>query len=91
MPEPRIRQAAARWLAGVAFVVSAYAVWTLISLRLQTGEDYPAYSSLRADPIGTKALFESLELLGSVEVSRSFTSRPRVHRAPDTALLVLGL
>ncbi len=32
----------------------------LILLRFESGDVYPPYSSLRADPLGCKALYESL-------------------------------
>ncbi len=35
----------------------------LFNLRFQSGDNYPPYSSLRADPLGAKALYESLDRL----------------------------
>ena len=56
---------------------------------LETGEVYPPYSSLRTDPVGAKALYESLAGLDNLQVSRLY--KPRTPLAPQTALLVLGL
>lgn len=44
----------------------------LLLLRFESGEVYPQYSSLRADPLGTKALFESLDNLKKLKVSRNY-------------------
>jgi len=35
----------------------------LFNLRFEAGDNYPPYSSLRADPLGSKALYESLDQL----------------------------
>jgi hypothetical protein len=35
----------------------------LFVLRFQTGDVYPAYSSLRSDPLGARVFYESLENL----------------------------
>ncbi len=43
----------------------------LFLLRLEGGDVYPPYSSLRADPFGTKALYESLAAIPGASVSRN--------------------
>ena len=35
----------------------------LFNLRFESGDNYPPYSSLRAAPLGSKALYESLDQL----------------------------
>lgn len=82
---------ATAWIAILLLIVSAYVLWSLLELRLRTGDVYPVYSTLRADPLGAKALHESLELTGKVEVLRSLTSRPRIAHPTETALFFLGL
>ena len=42
---------------------------------LITGEVYPAYSSLRSDPLGAKALFESLSEQPGLDVTRLYKAR----------------
>ena len=54
----------------VLAVVFAAGLTQLFLLRFESGDVYPAYSSLRSDPSGTRALFESLALLPGIEVSR---------------------
>ena len=46
----------------------------LMHLRLETGDVYPRYSSLRTDPFGCKALFESLDRLPGVRTRRNHDS-----------------
>ena len=42
----------------------------LFLLRFEAGDVYPPYSSLRADPYGTRALYESLEKIPGATVAR---------------------
>lgn len=60
----------------------------LFHLRFESGDNYPPYSSLRADPLGTKALYESFEPL--VETRRHLRSLAKLPDGPDTTLLWLG-
>ncbi len=60
--------------AGLAIVCAAF-VWGLVQLydlRLESGDIYPVYSSFRADPLGSKVLFESLADLPGYSVQRNF-------------------
>jgi hypothetical protein len=52
----------------------------LFQARYETGDVYPPYSSLRADPLGTMAFYESLEKLDGVKVERDFSD---VNRLPE--------
>lgn len=74
-----------------AFAAMAVGIVHLMRLRFETGDIYPHYSSLRADPLGAKILFESIDRLEGVEARRHF--RPlSVLRSPQPAtLLYLGL
>ena len=60
----------------------------LLTLRYEVGDVYPAYSSLRADPLGTRALCESLQEIDEFDVQRNY--RPHVKQTPATVLF-LGL
>jgi hypothetical protein len=56
-----------------------FGVIKLFMLRFEAGDIYPAYSSLRADPLGVKALYESLDNLQGLTVRRNY--RPiQVHQ-----------
>ena len=75
-----------------ALALALLFVWGLEQVAvapLETGEVYPPYSSLRTDPLGTKALYESLAGLDDLQVSRLY--KPRTQIAPQSALVVLGL
>lgn len=80
------------WVWALAAFLVALFVWgaeQVAVMPLQTGEVYPPYSSLRADPLGAKALYESLAALPELEVSRLYKQRSVLDAG--TALLVLGV
>src|SRR5271168_1473665 len=56
---------------------------------LETGAVYPEYSSLRSDPMGAMALYESLAKVMKVE--RLYKSRLRSDPGPGTTIFVLGV
>lgn len=58
-------------LAAVALAFT-WGVVRLYDLRLASGDVYPVYSSFRADPLGTKALFESIAELPQYSAQRNF-------------------
>lgn len=60
----------------------------LFNLRFEAGDVYPPYSSLRADPLGARALHDSLAEL--VEVRRNFRPLERLDDGHNTVLLHLG-
>ena len=63
----------------------------IISLRLGSGDIYPEYSSLRADPLGTKAFYESMGRLPSRSVSRHLHPFNRIRGGKEVTVLVLGV
>ena len=74
-------------LFAVAFVAGVY---ELFRLRFEEADAYPVYSTLRPDPLGARALYESLALQPGLTVSR--TMRPlTLVKGPDTALFFLGV
>lgn len=72
--------------------VAAFAVGVvqLFLLRFEAGDVYPPYSSLRADPLGTMALCESLERLPGMTVRRDHSDANRLPETPNTTYLHLG-
>ncbi len=89
---PNGRNANNGWLWTLTALFLALFVWGAVEVAvmpLQTGEVYPEYSSLRADPLGTKALYESLAGLPELTVSRLYKERTVLDT--QTALLVLGV
>ena len=59
-------------LAILALLGFGWGLWQLFTIRFETGDVYPPYSSLRADPLGTKALHDSLNSLNALRVGRNF-------------------
>jgi len=74
-------------LCAVAFVAG---LARLFRLRFEAGDVYPPYSSLRADPLGTMVLCESLEKLPGLTVRRDFSDANRLPETPNTTYLHLG-
>ncbi|MBW1705091.1 MAG: DUF4350 domain-containing protein [Deltaproteobacteria bacterium] len=65
-------------------------VFRLFVLRFEAGDVYPPYSSLRSDPLGTRAFCDSLENLKTVSVKRNYRPLSDVHSGRDTTLFFLG-
>ncbi len=65
-------------------------LFRLFVLRFEAGDIYPPYSTLRSDPLGTRALYESLQDLDSVSVRRNFEPLHRARFDPQTTLFYLG-
>ena len=60
----------------------------LFNWRFETGDVYPRYSSFRADPLGTKALYESLDQI--VPASRHLQPWSKLGDGRGSTLLFLG-
>ncbi len=61
----------------------------LFSLRFKSGDIYPRYSSLRSDPLGTKALFEALSQMDTIKIRRNYESFKRLPE--QSCIFVLGV
>jgi len=70
-------------------VALAWGLEQVVVSPLETGKAYPEYSSLRSDPMGTLALYESLGQV--VKVDRLYKSRMRADPGPRTTIFVLGV
>jgi hypothetical protein len=75
-------------LCGVLFAVG---LTQLFLLRFEAGNIYPPYSSLRSDPLGTRALFDSLNRLAADTVGRNFRPLRQVKLDPKTTFVMVGL
>src|SRR5688500_3980656 len=60
-------------------------------LRFSSGEIYPAYSTFRPDPVGAKALYESLRRLDGIETSRQLEGLHRARPDSSSTYIFLGL
>ena len=74
----------------VLFALFLAALGRIVSLRLGSGDIYPEYSSFRADPRGTKALYESLGQLDSKSIARHVQPMARLRADEQTTVLLLG-
>ncbi|HLH55180.1 MAG TPA: hypothetical protein VKY92_16360, partial [Verrucomicrobiae bacterium] len=83
-----------RHVAALILVVGAalfgLGLFELFQLRFEAGDVYPAYSSLRADPLGTMALYESLARMPGVNVVRDFSAENRLPSGKETTYLHLA-
>src|SRR5882724_4121777 len=89
------------WIGAVA--LAGLLLWGLAGVVLAplgSGELYPPYSSLRSDPLGTRALFDSLSELPELRVERLYKPRNTIRdrdarekdaREKDAAIFVLGI
>lgn len=94
MPPPaeRSQNRTGAWLLlGGLAVLTVVVIGGVMKLRFDTGETYPHYSSLRSDPLGTRALYEALERTAGIQVERNFQRLDRLEGAPGNTLLLTGL
>jgi hypothetical protein len=70
-----------------AFIV---ALVHLFNLRYASGDVHPAYSSLRTDPLGAKALFESFRRVGHLEARRNLQPLAKLEVPLPMTLFWLG-
>lgn len=78
-------------LLAAVMILLAGGIIQLFSLRFRQGDIYPPYSSLRADPLGTKAIYESLEAMGGIRVDRNVRRFDKFEGSPNTSLIFIGL
>lgn len=78
---------------GVLLLIALFVVGIarLFWLRFEAGDVYPPYSSLRSDPLGAQALYESLQDLGGQEISRNFRPLDQLNPAPGGTFVLCGL
>ena len=71
-------------------LVFGVGVARLFQLRFESGDVYPPYSSLRADPLGTRVFYDALGDL-SGRTTRRFTQRlDKLGEGQSTTLFVFG-
>ncbi len=75
-------------ICGILFVVGMV---QLFLLRFEAGDIYPAYSSLRSDPLGSQALFESLQRIAPDSVHRNFRPLQQAEMDGHTTLMLIGI
>jgi hypothetical protein len=74
----------------VLFCVLVYGVVHLFLLRFETGDVYPQYSSLRADPVGAKAFYDALADLRQLTVRRNYRPIEKLRPSEPATVLYAG-
>jgi Domain of unknown function (DUF4350) len=80
------------WIIG--FILTGLFLFGLIQLlmlRFSAGDVYPPYSSLRTDPLGAKALYESLAICCDLRVSRNYEPFSKIKDQYDSTVFVFGM
>ncbi len=75
----------------LVLVAFGFGLYRLMALRFESGNIFPAYSSLRSDPLGSKVLYESFGRLPDIVVQRNFQKLKKLKDAPPTTIFLLGL
>lgn len=70
-------------------VLAAASLYQLFALRFEAGDVFPAGSSLRSDPQGSMALYQSLERMGGITVQRNYRSLAN-QKVTACTILLLG-
>ncbi len=76
-------------LAGCAAAL-AFGLVRLFQLRFEVGDVYPAYSTLRSDPLGAMAFYEGLGQVSGYSPRRDFSTQNRLPEEPHTVYLQLA-
>ncbi len=74
----------------VLLVLFLAAMAKLVGLRLNRGDIYSPYSTLRSDPMGSRALYESLDRLPELGVSRNYLQLTQAELPAGSVLFFLG-
>ncbi len=85
-----MRKSAAIALLALGALTFALGLTWLLQMRLDRGDVYPPYSSLRSDPLGTMAFYESLAGIPGLTVARDFSATNNLSETPNTVYLHLG-
>lgn len=77
-----------QWFPVFAIIVLLLAAFVgLFRLRLGGGDVYPEYSSLRADALGTRALYEALGQIEAIRVDRDYRPLAKLEARPKLVML----
>jgi hypothetical protein len=86
-----VKNAAAKVLLFLALMALLSGLARFAYLRFQSGDVYPPYSTLRTDPIGAKAIFQSVNRLQPTKVRRNVQPLTLMERDPGTTIVLLGV
>ena len=91
VPSTPWRRQLALLLLVTVMVSAAWFVYSMMSIRLDSGEMYPQYSSFRSDPLGTKALYQALQRMPGLTVERNLKPAHRIESNPGQTMIFAGL
>jgi hypothetical protein len=74
----------------IAVMFTAGLYW-LYQLRISGGDVFPRYSSLRADPLGTRGFYEALDALPELDVGRSLQPLEKLQALPPRTIILAGM
>ncbi len=74
-----------------AVVGGVVMVTSMLKKQAESGESYPVYSSLRADPLGTRVLHDALDRLPGVSSERNFLRMRRLVGRPGKTYVFTGI
>lgn len=80
-----------KWLLLFLMAGFVFVLVRLFVLRFESGDLYPPYSSFRADPLGTRVLFDAMSKVNPSGVSRNYKPAGQVKELEDTCILLAGL
>lgn len=75
-------------LLATAGAITITGVVAMLQVRFSTGDVYGIYSSHRADPLGTRALYEALARMPGVTCERNYRPIKELQGAPGDVLLI---
>ena len=75
----------------VVLAVFVYGVFHLLMVRYEAGDIYPPYSSLRTDPLGTKAFYEGIDDVQGLTSRRNYKPADKLKNIRNTTIFSLGM
>jgi hypothetical protein len=69
----------------------AWGLVELLSLRLQKGDALPRFSTYRTDPMGAKALYESLDGIEGMRAERNLEAPEDMNASTDDVVYFVGM
>lgn len=72
-------------------VLLVFGVIRMFKLRFRAGDIHRPYSSLRADPLGTKVFHDSLAELKAITVDRNYQRLDRLETDGNDTIMLLGV
>ncbi len=75
---------------GFTALILAAGLMHIFHMRFNSGDVYPAYSSFKADPLGTKALYESIGAMQDMSVIRRVDDTGLDSIGPSNTLLMIA-